>query len=225
MGGTDDVLTLPEEILLLMLRDEQGTMRSYAQGVCALGAAILRELVDAGRLLLVPDKKKLFVELRTDATTRDPLLDECLDLVAKASRRAQVGTWISRFAGRKQLGHRLARRLVQRGILRAEERTILLFFRQRVYPELDPRPEGAVRERLRKAIFCPGAPVDPRTLRLLSLADSVDLLPAVFPRKELRAQRKRIRTLVAEEPLGAAVRKILAERAAAVVAGTTAAAG
>ncbi len=215
-------LRLHEEVLLLVLREREGTPHDAATSIHAVGAALLGELIDAGRVALVPAGKKLFVELRDARPLGDPLLDECLGLVATARRRAQIDAWVSRFSARKRLLPRVAQGLVARGILRAEERTILLIFRRRVYPELDPRPEKAVRDRLRRAIFSEARDVDPRTVRLLSLADSVGLLPAVFGKKELKPRRQRVKALVAGEPLGAATRRVREAEAAAAVVATTA---
>ena len=51
-------------------------------------------------------------------------------------------TWVSRLTSIKHLKHIVAEELCRQGILRAEQAKVLLLFRRRVYPELDPRPEG-----------------------------------------------------------------------------------
>ncbi len=217
-----DDLGLHHELLLLALRDREGTTHGYGAYVNALGAAVLGELVAQGRVALAPEGKKLFVELRDARPLGDEALDEALARVAAAKKRAQVAAWVSRCAGMKQLKHRVARDLCRRGILKAEEQTILLIFRRAVYPEVDPRPERAIVERLRRAAFGEAAAPEARALMLLSLCASIDLLPALLDKAQVKARKKQIAALVKDEPLGKAVRELIqaAATAAAVSAAT-----
>lgn len=213
-------LKLHEEILLLALREHEGTTVNAAWPT-ALGAAVLGELLETGRAKLTTEGKKLFVDLVDGGPTGDPVLDDALGRVAAAKRRGQAATWIARFSGLKDLKHRTAAALCDRGVLRADERTLLLLFKQRIYPEVDPRPEQEIRGRLRRLLFAQTSQRDPRTLRLLSLADAGGLLPTLFEKRELKERRKWVAELVAEEPLGKKVREIVqAAQTAAIVAAT-----
>ena len=115
---------------------------------------------------------------------------------------------------------RLATRLCQRGILRAEEKEILLFFKRRSYPAVNPEPEREVVRRLHDAVFTDAA-VDARTIVLLSLANSARLLPIVFEKSALKARRDRVRMLVSQEELGDAVKGAIEAAEAAMVVITT----
>ena len=212
-------LRLHEELMLLVVREREGTLHSVAWPT-ALGAALLADLVEAGRLAIVPEGKKLFVAVTDPRPTGDPLLDDCLALAAAAKRRGQLASWISRFARVKDLKGRVARALCARGILRADERTILLLFRQKIYPELDPRPEREIRARLRRLIFAETTARDPRTILLLSLADALSLLPALFEKRQLKERRRWVAQLVADEPLGRKVRELNEAAQAAAIAAT-----
>jgi SAM-dependent methyltransferase len=212
-------LKLHEELLLLALREREGTTMGDAWPT-AIGAALLAELVAAGRVALRPDGKKLFVDPADPRPPGEPLLDECLAKVIAATRRAQAAAWIARFSGAKQLKARIAQGLCRQGVLRADERTILLLFKQEIYPEVDPRPEREIRERLRRLIFAETTRRDERTLLLLSLADAVGLLPSLFEKRQFKERRKWVAQLVADEPLGRRVREILQARQAAISAAT-----
>lgn len=197
-------LFLHEEILLLALHDEKGTIGFGSTYAYAVGGAILAELLVRGRIEMTGTGKKRYVQLLDPTPIGEPLLDESLSRIAAAKRRGTLATWVSRFAGSRQLQHRLADGLCRRGILRAEEKEVLLFFKRRIYPALDPKPEQEVIDRLEEAIFTAAA-VDPRTTVLLSLANSAQLLPLVFDKKALKARRERIEALATHEELGSAV--------------------
>lgn len=208
---------LHEEILLLALRDDKGTIDVGSMYAFAVGGALLAELTVRGRIELVGPAKKRFVELLDPASVGEPLLDETLDRIATARRRGSVGTWVSRLAGSKKLRDRLADGLCRRGILRAEEKGVLLFFKRRIYPALDPRAEREVVQRLRDAVFSDGE-VEARTVVLLSLADGAGLLSMVFEKKALKKRRGRIKDLVEGEAIGKAVRSAVEAAQVAMVA-------
>lgn len=211
-------LYLHEEILLLALRDEKGTVASGAWYHLAIGGAILAELLLTQRMAIEEGKKQL-VNFVSNKPFGEPVIDECLEKMAAAKRRATLQTWVQRFAQLKQLKHRVAKGLCNRGILRTDEDTLLLLFRRKIYPELDPRPERELIERLRKAIFGDGRQVDPRTAILVALAHSTGLLKIPFDRKELKRRKERIEQLIDGQLLGKATRQaVQAAQAAATMA-------
>ena len=217
--ATRKTLHLHEEILLLALHDDKGTIEVGSMYAYAVGGALLAELVVRGRVELTGPEKKRMVELVDRKPIGAPLLDESLTRIANAKRRASVGTWVSRLAGSKKLRDRLADGLCQRGILRAEEKEVLLVFKRRTYPALDPEPESDIVERLRSTIFT-DADVDARTVVLLSLAEAAGLLHMVFDKKALKARRERIRALVEQETLGKAVTSAIEAVQAAMMVAT-----
>ena len=113
----------------------------------------------------------------------------------------------------------MAKTLSDRRILRADEGTLLLIFKRKIYPEINPRPEREIVERLRKAIFTSTRMVDPRTVILISLAQAADLLRHSFPKKDLRKCKKRIAELTSGDLAGGATREaVQAAQAAATMA-------
>ena len=78
-------LYLYEEILLLALRDEQGTIATgFTEQVVA--GAILAELLLDGRIS-IEDSRKQLVDLQNNNLTGDPIMDECLEKMAASKRR------------------------------------------------------------------------------------------------------------------------------------------
>ncbi len=218
MPRRQSLLGLHEEIMLLALRDEEGTVEFGSMYGYALGGALLAELLLAGRISVEEGKRKL-VNVVSDEPVGQPLVDQCLLQIASAKRRAVVQTWVQRFSAIKNLHHRIAQGLCERGILRAAEDKVLLIFRRQIYPEINPQPERRLIERLRKAIFTDQDRVDPRTTILISLANGANLLRIPFDRKDLKKRRQRIEQLTNGELMGkAASEAIQAAQAAVTIA-------
>ena len=216
MAALDD-LWLHEEIMLLALRDEEGTIASGTMYQYAIGAAVLAELLLNQRIVVDQTGKKKIVDLVSSAPLGEPLLDHCLEKIVVAKRRAALQTWVSRFAGVKNLKHLVARRLCEKGILRAGEDKVLLLFTRKIYPEVDPGPERKLIERLRHAIFTDAADVDPRTVVLVSLANAAGLLKVPFDKKMLETRTKRIEQIVNGEITGKAAQEAIQAMQAAVM--------
>jgi len=215
-----DRLTLYEEILLLALKNEKGTTALEGHHDLAMGAAILAELLLLGRIQVQQEKKRRFAVVSTDKPTGDSLLDECLGRIGESKKRQQLKTWVSRFSHTKKLKRRVAVQLCRKGPLRESEDRVLFIFKRTVFPELDPRPERALVERLRRAIFEETRRVEPRTTVLLALAFHADLLKNAFAKKELKSRKKWIESLTGADVVGAATKEAVqaAEAAAAMVA-------
>ncbi|WP_213998223.1 GPP34 family phosphoprotein [Arsukibacterium sp.] len=215
MTVNDKPLFLYEELMLLALRDEEGTIATgYIE--YAVAGAIMAELLLTQRISLENSRKQL-VQVQNAETTDDPLLDECLNKIMDGKRRGSLRTWVSRVAGIKNLKHKVARRLCERGILHADEDKVLFIFKRRIYPQINPLPEKEIVERLRMAIFTDSDQLDPRSVVLISLADGVGLLGQTFGRKEVKARRERIKTIVKGELTGQVTKEVISACQTAVL--------
>jgi len=216
----DRPLHLYEEVMLLALRDEKGTIESGTMYQFAIGGAILAELILDGKIGIDERRKRKYAVPGDSARTGDELLDECLGKIRDARRRSQLQGWVAKFAGLSKLKHRVAGSLVRKGILQLEEDLILGLFTRKVYPEINPKPEEEIRDRLRRAIFTDEPDVDPRTVVLLSLAKSGNLLQVAFGRKELKSRKDRIEAIVNGEVAGKATMEAIEAMQAAVLVTT-----
>ena len=216
---------LHEQLMLLALRDEKGTLESKASMYSfALGGAILAELSIAGRIRVAPGKRPL-VDLVDRSPLGEPVLDECLEKVATAKRRAKAMTWVQRFAQIKRLRHRVAEGLCRQGILRDSEDKVLLFFTRKLYPTIDPKPERRLVDRLRKVVFGDSTP-DPQTATVAALANAAGLLAIHFDRKDLRRRKRHLKGIMESTPAGTAAQQaVRAAEQAAVAAIVAASAG
>jgi len=216
-------LHLHEEVLLLALKDQKGTIASSASMYqYIVGGAILAELLFLGRIKIDESTRRKLVDFASTKLTGDPVLDECLKKVSEARRRASVQTWVNRFANVKHLKHRVAEQLCRKNILKENEDKVLLFFTRKIYPEINHEPEQKIINRLESAIFSDSAEVDPRTIILLSLAYKTDLLKIVFDGKRIKERNQRIKNLINGEIIGkAAGDAIAAVQTAIIVASIT----
>jgi Golgi phosphoprotein 3 len=219
-----DNLALHEEILLLALENKKGTTAIESHLNLALGGAILAELLLLGRIQVQKEKKKQFAIVSNTKPTGDPLLDDCLGRIAESKKRQQLKAWVTRFSNIKKLKRRVAAQLCRKGIVRESEDRVLLIFKRAIFPEIDPRPERALVERLRQAIFAGTSQVEPRSAVLVALAFHGDLLKNAFEKKMLKSRKKRIESLAGGEVVGAATKEAVqaVKSAAAMVAIRTA---
>ena len=213
-----ETLYLHEEILLLALRDREGTVASGSMFMYAMGGAVLSELLLHERVAVDESSKKKLLNVIDSSPIGDPNLDECLNRMATAKRRTTMQGWVAKLASTKGFKERVAGGLCRRGILKADEGTVLLFFKRKIYPEINPTPENAIIERLRQAIFTDTSDIDARTLVLISLAKSANLLNMIFEKRDLKNRKTRLKKLTAEQAAGKATAQAIAAVQAAFVA-------
>lgn len=216
MNRTSD-LALYEEILLLALGDEKGTITTGAMYPYALGGAVLAELLLRNNITVKSSGKKKLVEVADPTPTGSPLLDECIVRIRESKKEASVQTWLTRFANLKNLKHRVAERLCDRGVLKADEDKVLFFFTRRIYPENAHGPEEELIHRMRDAVLNNEETIDARTVVIISLAKSAAMLKPVFDRKELKAHKDRLESIVKGECIGEAARQAIEAVEAAVL--------
>jgi len=183
-------LTIPEELLLLMLDDTTGRLHLQAApaGDFALAGAILAELAMQNRL--DSDAKRLFVADPTP--TGDALLDGVLEEIAASGHDEPSRWWIETLA-RNAEGYRKALfdRLVARGILRVEDGKFLWFFSERRYPAVSDKAEREVKARLLGIIFDDEIP-EPRDALLMGLCRAAGLFGMILSPEELERAQPRI---------------------------------
>ncbi len=210
-------LNLYEQVLLLALCNPTGTLEGHCVEY-GLAGALLAQLQWAGRLGPLPEDSSRVAVL--DATPLgDPLLDECLQRIVDGKKPRTWKEWVSRITGLPQLRHRAADRLVEHGVLRADEKTILLIFRRKVYPELNPKPEALLREELRRTLFEDVPEVSPEMATLVALCHSCGLLAVQFGKQEIKARRDHIQSIIAGDKLGKATQEAIHTLQTAVLVG------
>ena len=100
---------------------------------------------------------------------------------------------------------------------KADQDKVMMLFTRRSYPEVDPEPERHLVEKLRQAIFTEDNHLDPRTVVLVALADSVGLLKNAFDKKDLKNRRDRIARVVEGDAMAEATKEAIETVQAAVM--------
>lgn len=199
-----DTLPLHEQLMLLMLRDETGTMESHTHmHRLALGGSLLSELLLAGAITIGDDKKKL-VNIVASARVREPLLAECLELVATSKKPYGAAIWVSRFGGLKKLRHRIAESLCRKDILEDSEDKVLFFFTRAIYPTINAEPERKIVESMRSAVLGSSEEIDADVALLIALAHATGLMRIHFEKSELKERKERIEQIAKGDLAGAA---------------------
>lgn len=210
-------LTIPEEILLLMLDDRTGRLieRTMPAADLTIATAALMELALAGRV--DTDPQRLFV---TDPTpTGDDVLDPVLEKL-KAQPDPSLGSryWVETLAAdAPEMRERLLARLVRHGILREQEGRFLWVFPERRYPTVDDKQEREVKARLLSVLFGDEIP-EPRDALMIGLARAIDLFSSLLSPEEAERAEPRIARIADLEELNRSLSRTLAEFHAMLVA-------
>jgi len=224
-------LHIYEEIGLLALRDRKGTFATERVEFLVAGAVLAELLLE--RVIAVGDgdgdgdggaERRVSVsvgaEEAAEAGPEDPILALGFAEIAGAAAGHSLKEWVERLAWIEDLRSRVAVRLRERGILRMDEKSVLLIFSRKVYPEVDHAAEQGVLDRVRAAVFAedPEAPVDARTAVLITLARAGGLLTGPFGREAVEAAEARIASITAGLRVGRATRDAIAAHESAVAA-------
>jgi hypothetical protein len=193
-------MTMPEEILLLLLDDETGKPVGLPgpAGDLALAGAALMELALAGRI--DTDLESLVV--MQDTPLGDPLLDLVLARLAAHGGPRPSRDWIRDLAvDAPALRALVLERLTTAGVLRRIEDRFLWVFPDRRYPKAEGRDEAMeVRARLRGVLLDDDIP-DPRDALLIGLANATGLVPLLLTATEAEAATGRVAQLAMLEEL------------------------
>lgn len=217
-------LTLMEEVLLLGLKDREGYTSFWNDCISSgLRGCMLVELALRGRLQLEPcgvRRKGLLsrkVLCKSDAPTGDVLLDEALKHIKETQPPETVQSWIELLSGEtwnplklhyqlRNVRERLAKNLVEKGVLTTEKQNFLLFDMT-----THPLTNNTIKQRLVKKVqesvlekwVNDPHRMDKRVLALILLAHSSDVLENAFaPLQDDQYElgMKRVHTLLELEP-------------------------
>jgi hypothetical protein len=194
------MLTVPEEFLLLTLKDEDGGFVDIPleyQRAGFLGAAIM-ELGLQGRL----DSDLNRVWVVSNAPTGDESLDPVLARLASADFDSSADNLINQLIemGDTVRAHALTR-LCDKKILVETEGRLLWFLKTRRYPAVDGKEIREVKLRLLEVLLRDGLP-DPRDVCLMSLAETCGIIRQIVPASELKVARERIAMFSKMELIG-----------------------
>lgn len=209
------MLTFPEEIVLLALDDKTGKfvdLPPLSMDQALAGAALL-ELAFQNRI----DTDLTHLSLVNPRPTGEEMLDPLLEKIVTAKDKKDAKYWVGVFsADGETIREKVLRRLVQRGVLKQEEKKILWVIPGRRYPMVNDQEEREVRKRIRSVVVDGEVP-GPRDVVLVSLASACQLLRSVFTDADLLKYSARIAEVSKMDLIGRAVSKSVAEVQEAVM--------
>lgn len=217
-------LTLMEEVLLLGLKDKEGYTSFWNDCISSgLRGCMMVELGLRGRIDLEKTgmrRKSLLnrkVMYLNDQPTGDTILDEAQKLIKETDPPETIPTWVELLSGEtwnplklkyqlRNVRERLAKNLVEKGVLTTEKQNFLLF-------DMTTHPvnDGTIKQRVVKKVqdsvltrwVNDPHRMDKRTLALIYLAHSSDVLENAFAPlndEDYDLATKRVRDLLDLDP-------------------------
>ena len=208
-------LVLAEQTLLIAFDPEKGRDTADWGSDAGLAAALL---LDLARLeLLEVDADGKLVALDGVSPGHDLVRDAYATIRSSAKRRNAKG-WVDRLPRElKPLRQRLARGLVQLGILSEEHSKRLGVVPTTRFPTIDATPERELRERLQGVLVTGREPTEEEAL-LIGLLEPLGLIDSVVTKDQRRVARKRAKVVAEHGLAGSAVRDSVRAVQAAVIA-------
>lgn len=238
-------LTLMEEVILLGLKDREGYTSFWNDCISAgLRGCMLVELALRGRIHLerqVMRRRSLLlrkVDLKNEQPTGDVLLDEALNHVKKMQPTENVQNWIELLSGEtwnplkltyqlRNVRERLAKNLVEKGVLTTEKQNFLLFD-MTTHPLVNSQIKSKLIKKVQDSVLSKWvndiSRMDKRTLALIYLAHASDVLENAFAPlsdEDYDVAMKRVRYLLDLDPEEEALKQGANEVLWAVVAAYT----
>lgn len=238
-------LTLMEEVILLGLKDREGYTSFWNDCISAgLRGCMLVELALRGRIILekqVMRRRSLLlrkVDTKNDTPTGDVILDEALNHVKKLMPQENVQNWIELLSGEtwnplkltyqlRNVRERLAKNLVEKGVLTTEKQNFLLFD-MTTHPLVNSQVKSKLIKKVQDSVLSKWvndiARMDKRTLALIYLAHASDVLENAFAPlsdEDYDVAMKRVRYLLDLDPEEEALKQGANEVLWAVVAAYT----
>ncbi|UGS38848.1 GOLPH3/VPS74 family protein [Capillimicrobium parvum] len=212
-------LILAEQTLLIALDDEKGRDSTSWGSDPGLAAALLLDLARHELVVVDADGRLAAVD---GPPPGHELLREAHAAILGSERRRNAKGWVGRLPHElKPLRTRLARGLVERGILTEQRTKFLGLLPTTRFPAADERPERELRERLHQVLVEGREPSEDEAL-LIGLLEPLELIDTVVERDERRAARKRAKAVAEQGIAGRAVRDAVASVQAAVIAAVVA---
>lgn len=215
------MLSLAEKLMLLALHDEKGSVVFSASSALQYGlaGALILELFFQNKITLTEKNIRVI-----DATPAgDSLLDQVLELISSSKKQKDPKHWIYKIDRKvKGIKNKITDALVQKEILRREERRLLWVIHYNRYPTRNISPEQEIRQRIQNIVLM-NHPPDETDRALISLLKACSLVNEVFSKGQRKQAKKRIKEIAEDEKVGKAVSDIVAEITVAVTTGVIAA--
>lgn len=211
--------TISEKLALLALDDEKGTVVGDAQTALsyALAGGVIMELARNGFLEAEGDR------ISAKATDSEPanqvarMVYQEIKKQKKPRKMQSLLTNLVGFSSFKKEKDLILDSLVQKGVLRKDQKTWFWVFKSDIFPEANARPEEQLRLRLREVLLEYAGP-DYDEVVVIALANACKLHKELFPDKEEREVAKaRMKDITENNIFGQAVNKAVQDIETAIM--------
>ena len=200
------MLRIVEEIIMLLLRDEDGRFLHVPNWSMdyAIAGGVLMDLAMENRI--DTDLENLML---VDATpVGDSLLDPTLTEIEEREKN-NTRFWVEHTAQNAYaIREEALSRLVALGILEPQEDRFLWVFRSRRYPMIDGQAQREVKTRIMGVLFSDEIP-DPRDVMIICLADACGIFGELLSKEELAQASARIDIVRKLDLIGQAMSKAI----------------
>lgn len=204
-NGMVQELKLYEGVMLLALNEVSGTVNGDFVNITVAASGVADLLL----MKRISTDDEGYVQVCDASSTDDWVLDRILTKIQSTSKPKKLKSWVESLGNTGDMKFLAASSLVEKGIVKAEEKKVLWLFTRRVYPQINPKPKNALRNAMRRAVFEPDLPISEQTTLLLALAKSGGLLKHVFTVSELRQHKTRIQNIVEGQLIGKAAKQAI----------------
>jgi hypothetical protein len=197
------MLTLPEELLLLAIQDEKGSLVTSSSFAINYGiaGAILLELAFEDYI----EYKEKRIVVRKRAYKENSVFNEALKHIKELPKEKNARYWISRLTAKiKKLRKRILDQLVDKKILYKNERKVLWIFTSTTYPIKDSTPKSEIKTKIREAILH-GKKHDDRTIALIALVNACGFINQIFTKGERKLAKIKIEEIMKKNVIAKAV--------------------
>ncbi|GBE29819.1 MAG TPA: GPP34 family phosphoprotein [Bacteroidetes bacterium] len=205
-------LSLAQELMLLALKDDKGTLATESSSLkIGLAGSLIMELLFDDRIMMVDNK----VQVLNPSTHPDAFLEETLGYIRDSKKPRKLKDWVSRINGKMpKLIKEMTHSLVIAGILHHEEDKVLWVFPHHKFPTNDATPELLIRRRIENVVLGGNTP-DERTSALISIALACQLTGELFEKSDRKEAKKRMKA-ISKASESSVVGKVIDEMHAAV---------
>ncbi len=213
------MLSLTEELLLLAVHDEKGSVILSTTALLPYGIAstILLDLMYLNKIEFVDEK----LILLSFSPTGIDFLDDMLIIIKNEEKTHKIRWWIRKLSNNYgNVRKMIFNHLVLAGILKRETHNFLFlvdFFR---YPTLNPVPELETRDKIHKAVLM-GIPPDEKLSALISFMYFCGLVKEVFPAEHRKTAKKNIKMILDNEKMSNYLNDIVTELSVVIASVTT----
>src|SRR5690625_3422369 len=170
---------IAEDLLLLSLNDEKGSIFSSASMALPYGLAgsLLVELTMMNRLTM--QNKKIMVNDERDVG--DEILNEALTIIKQSKKSRDAKYWVNHLNRKmNKLQARLFERLVNKKVVAKEQHHFLWLFKYHYYPLINIRKKDLLKKQIRETVFININDKEVRIIVLRELVHAYDLINHVY---------------------------------------------